>query len=219
MEQGSENVLLNKAYKTMKQEQLPWLENIRCYLSKIGLNNIWLNPHKWTINTLKSRVRQRLNDIHFQKYHEYLCDTENMQKCKVAKMCRPDKYVYNEYLDNVRDPLIRSYITKLRIDANNTLDCKKRSFRFRTVVNDSCDRCNVCDNVQHRLLHCIKLSRPREKLENELNKYLKGFNRLSDSGKMYVLLSVNPFCETDEMKNNAMTEIVRFIRETYHLSS
>ncbi len=216
MEHGTENILLNKAYNTMKQEQLPWLENIRCFLSKIGLNNIWQNPDKRSIFCVKKCVKERLNDIHLQKYHEYLSDIKNMHKCEIAKLCKPDQYLFNEYLNNVKNPTVRSSITKLRIDANNTLDCKKRSFRYRSVVNDLCDRCNVSDTVQHRLLHCAKTSTVRNNFNREVCQYSAGYNILSDSGKLQVILSANPYCETDEIKSKMVNAIVKFIKEIYH---
>ncbi len=169
MEHGTENTLLNKAYNTMKKEQLPWLENIKCFLSKIGLNNIWQNPDKRSIYCVKKCVKERLNDMHLQKYHEYLCNIENQKKCEVINLCNSDQYALNEYLVTVKDPLVRSYITKLRIDANSTLDCKKRSFRYRNVVSDTCDSCNTIDNVKHKLLHCVKTSRHRQNFERGIS--------------------------------------------------
>ncbi len=217
MEHGTENTLLNKAYNTMKQEQLPWLENIRCFLSKIGLNNIWQNPDKRSIFCVKKCVKERLNDMHLQKYHEYLSNIENCKKCEVTNICNSDQYALNEYLVSAKDPLVRSYITKLRIDANSTLDCKKRSFRYRNVVSDTCDSCNTIDNVNHKLLHCLKTSRHRQNFESGISQYMQNYNMLCDNGKLNIILNATPVC-TDELMNKQVTsEIVRYIRNIYHL--
>ncbi len=43
LEQGTENTLLNKAFIVTKEENHPWLQNIKYLLYKIGLGDIWLS--------------------------------------------------------------------------------------------------------------------------------------------------------------------------------
>ncbi len=64
MEQGTENILLNKAFNSMKRANHPWLQNVYCFLCKIVLKEVWLNPHVWSKRRLKLFVTQRLNNIY-----------------------------------------------------------------------------------------------------------------------------------------------------------
>ena len=60
LEHGTKNALLNLAYQTMKNENHHWCKNIEYYFWKIGYRNMWLNPEKWSKNTLKLSVKRRL---------------------------------------------------------------------------------------------------------------------------------------------------------------
>ena len=48
-------------------------------------------------------------------------------------------------------PLI---VTRLRLDVNNTNDCKTRSFRFKNTNDGNCIHCNVTQSVHHIILDC-----------------------------------------------------------------
>ncbi len=63
MEQGTEDLLLNKAFNSMKRENHPWLQNVYCFLCKIGLKEGWRNHQVWSKRGLKLFVTQRLNYI------------------------------------------------------------------------------------------------------------------------------------------------------------
>jgi hypothetical protein len=216
MEQGTSNILLNKAYNTMKSEGHQWLVNVYCMLCKIGMKDVWVNPGKWSIGGLKNHVRRRLNDMYLQKYHEYVFSAENSKKCCINKMCYEDQYRAKRYLDNVKTPYIRAVVTKLRIDANNTNDCKFRGFRYRSTISDECDECKVCENVEHVLFDCKKeiLCKARSSFILNYSKYVSNFTKQSRHQHCKQILQVNPYCE-DNVRENAIHEICKFLKAIY----
>ncbi len=118
-------------------------QNVQYILMTNGLGNVWYNPERWEKDQLKHILTQKLQDVFIQQYRAYLNDESNSDKCLLAKMC--DKVVYNmsHYLSNVNSPQIWSIIAKYRLDVNNTLDSKYRSFRYKNITNNLCRFCNV----------------------------------------------------------------------------
>ncbi len=55
----------------MKEENYPWLQNIKYLLHKIGLRDIWLSSGMGERNYIKSIVTERLQDLYFQQFNEY----------------------------------------------------------------------------------------------------------------------------------------------------
>ena len=84
------------------------------------------------------------------------------------------------YLCNTRSPTMRSYLTKLRIDTNCTLDSHV------VEVNKSEDRTwrdnGVTQNVKHVLVECKmkNLSETRNLFENRISKQCMNYRTLSD---------------------------------------
>ncbi len=117
--------MLNHAFQTMKWEKHAWLQNIKYYLYKHGLGDIWSNCNLCNKNSLKSVLTDRLQDIYMQSYYEYISSNTNEDKCKITQVCVVDSpYKVKEYLETINAPDIRSIFTKFRIDINNTMDCK-----------------------------------------------------------------------------------------------
>ncbi len=128
---GTENIMLNAAFQTMRNDKNIWLQNVQYIPLTNGLGNVWHNPERWKKDQLKHILMQKLQDVFIQQYRAYLNDEANSDKCLLAKMC--DKGVYNmsDYLLNVKSPQIRSIIAKYRLDVNNILDSKYRSFKCK----------------------------------------------------------------------------------------
>ena len=217
MEHGTGNITLNKAFKTMKSENHQWLQNVYCLLCRIGLKTIWLNPQNWTVPKLKSCVMQRLNDMYQQKYYNYVCDSTNKDKCYITKLCGTEKYGGKRYLNVVRAPAVRALITKLRLDSNNTADCKFRSFRFKSAISNMCKECKCCDDVKHCLLECNKeeLREARKLFLSKYTKYVVNFASLSKESQLNQILNVDPKCDTNH-RDDAINEICKFIKNIYN---
>ena len=220
MEQGSENIMLNEAYLEMKNENHEWVQNIYFFLCSIGLRNIWHDPSKWTNQTIKGCIKQRLNDMYLQKYHQYMYDINNDYKCKVSRMCYSQKYECKNYLQLVSSSVIRSSITKLRIDANNTQDCKYRSFRYRSTITNECPECHVIETVQHRILYCKQpeILLARNSFLNTYTKYVTNFGTLEEHNKINQILNVKPSCANNKYIEMAIETICSFIKGIYNIN-
>ena len=101
-------------------------------------------------NCLKSLLRTRLKDLYVQTLDTYCLDSINLEKYKVMNACQQDLYETKPYLSQLRSANVRSMFTKIRIDANCTLDSQLRSFRNTKTKDPLCKKCN---NVQQ----CLKL--------------------------------------------------------------
>ncbi len=83
-----------------------------------------------------------------------------------------------KHLSKIRSPTLRATVTKLRVNSNNTNDCKFRSFRFKSFETDLCEECEVKHDVKHVLLYCnrgiLEESR-RIFTNNNYTQYVPGF--------------------------------------------
>ncbi len=151
-----------------------------------------------------------------QQYRAYLNDEANSDKCHLAKTC--DKGVYNisQYLWNVKSPQIRSIIAKYRLDVNNTLDSKYRSFRCKNINSNLCRFCNVRQSVKHIQLECSfrNLERKREEFSENYKKNASDFIFPSENDKLREVLNVKPKCKTED-KAKATESICNYIRSIY----
>ena len=141
LEKGTENTLLNKAFNTMKQENHPWLQNIQYALWQVGLGDIWFHLKNCEKNCLKLLLTTRLKDIYIQTLDTYCLDSINSEKCKVINACQQDLYETKPYLSQLRSANVRSMFTKMRIDANCTLDSQLRNFRNTKTKEPLCKEC------------------------------------------------------------------------------
>ncbi len=70
-----------------------------------------------------------------------------------------------------------SIIAKYRLDVNNTLDSKYRSFRCKTIASNLYRFCNVRQSVKHILFECSfrNLEKKREVFFENYKKYSGDF--------------------------------------------
>ena len=218
MEQGSENILLNKAFSEMKTEKYKWLENIKYFLYSNGMRDIWSNVQNLSIHDIKRRMSRYLEDKYIQKYHSYI--VSNHEKASVTAMCNNINSVYKrqEYLDIISNPEIRNYFTRLRIDCNKTSDCRKRSFRFKQVTDDTCTFCNSKEQqtVAHILLNCngTELKDNRNLFIKKLSPYVKDLMNINDNVKLKMILRLQPNCK-DLDKEKSINIIINYVRKIY----
>ncbi len=214
---GSENPLLNYAYKTMCDENHKWLQNIKVLLYSTGLGNIWENIHNFDKTELKNKVQTHLENQFIQKHDEYVNKTENSEKCKIFNIVRMNEYCQQKYLSKIDSPQTRSIFSKLRLDVNSTFDCKVRSFRFKEAVISTCNYCtDKTQDILHILLNCnhptIKASRNR--FIESYSKYSKDFILKSDTLKIKEILNINPPCNEQE-KDKAIDCIITYVKNVY----
>ncbi len=171
--------------------------------------------------TSHSFLSQRLKDIHIQKYNEYLGNGANKEKCYIINNCvKNQSYMLRKYLHRVLSPDIRSTFTKLRVDMNNTLDCKNRSFRYRNVTENNCSKCGVIQNVEHVLLHCksTEMIKNRSIFESKYSKIADKYIEASPREKIKEILSCNPKC-SENKKEEAVKLICNYVKFVYSITS
>ena len=218
LENGTENTLLNKAFNTMKQENHPWLQNIQYSLWQVGLGNIWFNPKTCKKNSLKLLLTTRLKDIYIQTFDTYCLDSINSEKCKVINACQQDLYETKPYLSQLRSANVRSMFTKMRIDANCTLDSQLRSFRNTKTKDPLCKECNDVQSVTHVLLTCKNkdLTENRTMFVNKICKHVYKYPMFSTQEKLQTVLNLKLLCKKED-KDDAIETICTFVKNTYRI--
>ena len=182
LEHGTKNLLLNKAFETMKQENHPWIQNLQYMLRQIGLGDIWQSPKPFEKKQLKHILTTRLKDIYIQAFSNYCCIAENQNKCKIINTCQQLTYEPKAYLTRIRSANIRNMFTRFR---------RHRSFRYKSLEDSLCKICNVVQSVDHVLLHCkgSNLKSNRTIFENKFCKYVPNYHSLSDEDKLQIVLN------------------------------
>ena len=107
--------------------------------------------------------------------------------------------------------MIRSIITRYRLDVNNTCDSKHRSFRCKNIKSNTCKICNEPQNVEHVLL---KLLEKRKIFIERYSKTVKEYDAKCNREKLREILSVNSSCKEDE-QSKAIGLMCNFIRSVY----
>ena len=218
LEKGTENTLLNKAFNTMKQENHPWLQNIQYSLWQVGLGNIWFNPKTCKKNSLKLLLTTRLKDIYIQTFDTYCRDSINSEKCKVINACQQDLYETKPYLSQLGSANVRSMFTKMRIDANCTLDSQLRSFRNTKTKDPLCKECNDVQSATHVLLTCKNkdLTENRTMFENKICKHVYKYPMFSTQEKLPTVLNLKLLCKKED-QDDAIETICTFVKSTYRI--
>ncbi len=108
-----------------------------------------------------------------------------------AKDVRPT--MRKKYLSKIRSPTLRATVTKLRVDSNNTKDCKFGSFRFKSFETDLREECEVNQDVKHILLYCNRgiLQESSRIFTNSYKEYVPGFKNLCNDKKLKEILNVH----------------------------
>lgn len=216
MATGSCNPLLNEAYECLKEENSVWLNNIKYFLLYNGLGNIWESPYSYPKEFVKTSVLSRLKDCHVQRYHAYINDDDNYEKCEISRVCINGDYKMKNYLQCIKSPEIKSIFSRLRLDANMTKDCKYRSFRFKNVTDKSCDLCKVPQSVIHCLFEC-KQKNIEESRNMFMEKYtliVNNFQQLSIYEKLSQILCLKPNCN-DDVQEKAVGIICAYVKSIY----
>ena len=216
LEHGTKNPLLNLAYQTMKNENHQWCKNIEYYFWKIGYRNMWLNPEKWSKNTLKLSVKRRLQDMYSQDFQDFLRKDANEKKCFIANVCYGDTYRESGYLSRIHSPQIRVLFTKLRTDSNCSKDSRYRTYRGKKSHTDLCPHCNVTQDVAHILLHCNHpdIKGKRQTFLMKYTNYVDFFAAKSSNDKIKEILNLDPSCNADR-REKATNTICGFVSQVY----
>ena len=97
---GTENLLLQMAFRECKDNNHEWLNNIYHFLYKNGLGHIWEGISGLNAGYLKSKIDQRLKDQYMQYYSSYI--QENERKSEIVRLCSKGfDYSKQDYIEAV----------------------------------------------------------------------------------------------------------------------
>ena len=190
LEGGRCNDILLNAYYTCKEEKHEWIENIKYLLFTNGYGNIWYNC------TLHSSKDEYINNtslmFHTRMKDEYCQYYDN--KCKESNIynhisSNSNVYGFEEYLNNVKNPTLRSNICKLRIGNNKLNYYTGTRFNTNTLCN-LCDQ-NVEETVKHVLLYCNNYNNARSAFIHNVEKNTN-WDSLEENDKLMLILNVTP---------------------------
>ncbi len=184
LNKGTNNVILNGAFETVIKDRQPWYQSVQYILKSIGMGNIFDNQlDHMSTKYVGAYVQQRLKDQYAQHVHSVL-QTSNRAKY-IPETQR--QYGKKEYL-NINDIKARQIITKLRIDHN----VLKSSLIQKRKNNDTLCNCKTADEtVSHFLLDCKTYVNERDKLLKELSTHLSSLKKMSNVGKLAILLDLD----------------------------
>ncbi len=154
-----------------------------------------------------------------QCYYEYISSNTNEDKCKITRVCAVDSLCkVKEYLEKIKAPEIRSVFTKFRIDINNIMDCKNRSFRYKHVTSSLCSNCNETQHVYHVMFACNMdtIYKHRQNFEDIYSRYVKDFTRRCNQDKLKEIMNVNPRC-SGANREQATEVICNYIKILYNM--
>ena len=108
--------------------------------------------------------------------------------------------------------------TKMRIDANCTLDSQLRSFRNTKTKDPLCKECNDVQSVTHVLLTCQNedLTKNRTTFENQFCKYVCKYPMFSTQEKLQTVLNLKLLCKKED-EDDAIETICTFVKNTYRI--
>ena len=108
--------------------------------------------------------------------------------------------------------------TKMRIDANCTLDSQLRSFRNTKTKDPLCKECNDVQSVTHVLLTCKNkyLTENRTMFENKICKHVYKYPMFSTQEKLQTVLNLKLLCKKED-KDDAIETICTFVKNTYRI--
>ena len=144
-------------------------ENIKYLLFTNGYGNIWYNCALHSskdeyINNTSLMFHTRMKDEYCQ-YYDNKCKESNIYNHISSNS---NVYGFEEYLNNVKNPILRSNICKLRIGNNKLNYYTGTRFNTNTLCN-LCDQ-NVEETVKHVLLYCNNYNNARSAFIHNVKK-------------------------------------------------
>ena len=99
-------------------------------------------------------------------------------------------FTYENYLRDVKNPLHRRALTRLRASCHTLMIERGRYTKPPTNISDrKCPKCGVVEDEVHFLTQCTQYIQERKILFEYVAQYSHNFNTISDTDKMCFLLS------------------------------
>ena len=173
---GTENSLLNAAYKKAISGHHWWVQAVFNMMSVNGLKDNWFNPPNPT-GGFHNVVKQRLRDQFLQNWRAQIRSSARFTLLNDLK----STFERSPYIDLVKNPETRLIFTRLRIDMNVFSDYMRKKY----IGTATCPLCNRGpDSFQHILLHCPYFKEKRDNLFQNIELQLPRWRYMDDDMKL-----------------------------------
>ena len=169
---GTENSLLNAAYKMACGGNHRWTQAVFNMISVYGLKDNWFNPPNPT-GGFHNVVKRRLRDQFLQNWRAQIRSSARFTLLKDFK-CTFER---SPYIDLIKNTETRLIFTHPRIDMNVFSDYKRKKY-IGTATYPPCKR--GAYYFQHILLHCAYLKEMRENLYQNIELQLPRWRHMDD---------------------------------------
>jgi potassium voltage-gated channel Eag-related subfamily H protein 8 len=122
LEHGTPNLFVNKAYKCAKEGSHPWVQNIKCLLSRNGFGYVWDSPDVASVDNFGKMFQVCLNDQYVQTWERKINTSNRLTQLAMVK---PD-FGLSPYLTGITNIDAQNTLTRLRIDMNKLMVCQGR---------------------------------------------------------------------------------------------
>ena len=159
-----------------------WVSNVCDTLYKFGFGFVWESRGVGNVRRFLSAFKQRLFDCHLQDL-----DSALMTKDRYTFYSSFRQLDMPDYLIYVKNPIIRKYLTRIRLGVSQL-----KIHRYRHTNRHVSNNCPFCPDVVETEIHFILVC-PYYKTLRELYIPLKYF-RKPNAFKLTLLLSNNRIC-------------------------
>ena len=184
---GTNNVLLNNAFQTVKEENHEWLQNIKYLLNLHGFGKQWNNPivnHEVFSKHFIWTFRKRLEDQYIQFWENKCLNSELYNNIHILN----NTYCSSKYLGRIKTPIIRSNVTKIRVGMS----------KFRFYTGHRFDKSQICTNydanmletAEHVLLEYKFFDSVRNIFNHKMQNKLALYGLCSNREKLKIILNV-----------------------------
>ena len=144
------NKLVLYSYRDALNENLPWISSIKEYLEVNGMLNYFINPNENKPSLINKKLFQTLTDVFHQKAFENIRGEHS--KLRTYAIFKTD-IGFEKYLSEVKNPTIRTQLTKFRLSNHNLMI---ETGRF-TNIKKELRFCPFCPNSVETEIHfCLK---------------------------------------------------------------
>ena len=199
---GTQNRLVNEAYKTAFHEKHNWVQCIQALLNTHGFGDVWLNPFIAS-SSFHKLLKTRLDDQFKQERRSKLLSSSRFDTFKYfIEDDRQESYIYK-----IRNPCIRKIFTRLRIDMIVLSTC-----RINKTIAPACPLCSrEPESVLHFVLKCPVYDRQRNLFIDKIVSRSPSFPNLDDIQKLKYIVDLK--CPPE-----VINQCCKFIAEIYALT-
>ena len=205
----NDNVLLKEAYKTMKDDNHPWIDSISWLYAKSGMTNLFKNIKMFRKNYVSQTIARKFTDIFIQENQVKLGNKEHFRELKCV--IEHHSSVQNSYLNKINTPSIQKTFSKLRL--NNT---KLTTGPYQSISNN-CNNCNCINGTKHLIFECSLTNNTKRKFFERIRDICPTFQNLQQNEQFIRVLNLdfsNLSCTDEQAVYKAA---ISFICDVYRI--